>query len=240
MNLAISNLASDDLAVITNSNISLLECIFSKIKPILELNSSDVNKWRHEMPLNLTPYSVQSITYGCDLSDFNYSSKNTHVIDKIIEISLTLQIKVIVFGSPKLRRGSPDPLMFDYIEKKLTGSKIIFCIEPNARIYQGEYFFDIEEICDFLSRYNFKHIQSMIDTHNSLLENRSIENDIFKFKDKIKHFHASEIDLNGFSNIEYHKRAAQTLKQINYPYVVTLESINMNGAKDFINVYGNG
>lgn len=237
MKLAISNLACDDLSQITDSGVRLLECVFSKIRPILEQSASSIIEWKKQLPEFLTPYSAQSITYGCGLIDFGFNPENLAVIDKIIELSKALQLKRLVFGSPNIRKGEPDARVFEYIDEQLFESDIFFCIEPNARIYGGDYFFDIEEIVSFLREYKLKNIKTMIDTHNSWLENRSAVEDIEIFHDMIEHVHASEVKLQGFKSTNKHCNISLALNKINYKHVITFESINLNGLDDFVKTY---
>lgn len=239
MQLAISNLATNDLADITDSGVNLLECVFSKIDNINNLTTSKILLWKDLLPLNLIPYSVQSLTYGCGLVDFSLSEVNIKLIDKILDLADILQIKRLIFGSPTIRRNQPDVSMFKYIDERLLGTDTFFCIEPNAQTYGGNYFFDVEEIYNFVTKNKFSNICTMIDTHNSWLEKRDIKKDILNFREKIQHVHASEIDLLGFTSIKEHHKVADTLHKINYTQVITLESKNLQGVKEFLQVYGN-
>ena len=237
MKLAISNLASSNTSDIAR-NVALIECVFSKIGDIMKLDADQVIAWQNSLPANLTPYSVQSITYGCGLQDFSYQPQNTAVVDKILELARALNLQRLVFGSPGIRKGPPDARMFAYIDEQLTGSNMVFCIEPNARTYIGEYFFDVEEIAAFLSVHKFKNIATMIDTHNSWLEHRRTVDDIHVHRDVIQHVHASETNLQGFTSVDEHAAIAQALDGIKYDHVVTLESHNLHGVEEFMKIYG--
>lgn len=237
MKLAISNLASNNTSDIA-CNVSLIECVFSKIGDIMKLDANQVIAWKNSLPANLTPYSVQSITYGCSLQDFSYLPQNTVVVDKILELARALNLQRLVFGSPGIRKGAPDANMFAYIDEQLTGSNMVFCIEPNARTYGGEYFFDVEEIAAFLDTHKFKNIATMIDTHNSWLEHRCTVDDIHMHRDVIQHVHSSETNLQGFTSIDAHAMIAQALNAAGYDHVVTLESHNLHGVEEFVKIYG--
>lgn len=237
MKLAISNLTCDDICQIATTGVSMIECVFSKIQHIMDQSKSSINAWKNQLPTTLTPYSAQSITYGCGLTDFSASAKNFAVMDKVIELATALQLKRLVFGSPSLRKGAPDIFMFKYIDEQLVGSDIIFCIEPNSHVYGGEYFFDIEEITKFLRLHKFNNISTMIDTHNSWLEHRHTRDDIYMYRDMIHHVHASEVNLQKFTSVNEHAIISQALNNINYQYVVTLESHTLNGVDDFIKIY---
>jgi sugar phosphate isomerase/epimerase len=238
MKLAISNLACDDVSQITPTGVSLLECVFSKTQPTMEQDASSIAAWHKQLPATLTPYSAQSITYGCGLTDFSACAANFVVMDKIIELAASLQLKRLVFGSPGIRKGRPDASMFKYIDEQLKGGDTVFCIEPNAHVYGGEYFFDVAEIAEFLQQHKFNNISTMIDTHNSWLENRRTVDDVYMFQDVIKHVHASEVKLDGFISLNDHAMVAEALVNINYQHVVTFESLTMHGVDDFIKTYG--
>jgi sugar phosphate isomerase/epimerase len=237
MRLAISHLACDDASLIASAGVSLIECVFSKTQPIMEQNAASIAAWRKQLPATLTPYSVQSITYGCELADFSACASNFAVMDKIIELATSLQLKRLVFGSPSIRRGRPDASMFKYIDEQLMDSDMVFCIEPNARAYGGEYFFDVAEIAKFLQQHKFSNISTMVDTHNSWLEHRCTCDDIDMFRDVINHVHASEVKLQGFTSLNEHAMIAQALNNINYQHVVTFESMNLNGVDNFVEIY---
>lgn len=239
MKLAISNLASDSVKDIANTGVGLLECVFSKIGNIKDIDHNTVREWAAKLPSTITPYSTQSITYNCGLAEFNYDNQTLLIIDRVINIAKILQLKRVVFGSPTIRIGEPDIDLFAYIDNQLQDTDILFCIEPNASSYGGDYFFNIEEVVKFISKNNFKNICSMIDTHNTWLEDRDCVSDIHQFREYIKHVHASEVKLQGFTSMKKHHAIATALSNIEYNSVVTYESLNMVGVRDFINVYGN-
>lgn len=237
MKLAISNLACDDASQIASTGVSLLECVFSKTRPIMEQDATSIIAWSKQLPPTLTPYSAQSITYGCGLTNFSACAANFAVMDKIIELAASLQLKRLVFGSPGIRKGRPDASMFKYIDEQLKGSDMVLCIEPNAHVYGGEYFFDVAEIAEFLQQHQFNNISTMIDTHNSWLEHRHTVDDIYMFRDVIDHVHASEKKLQEFISFNEHAAVSEALNNINYQHAVTLESTNLNGVDNFIKIY---
>lgn len=238
MKLAISNLASDDLNCIADTGVQFIECVFSKIGNITDLTHQQLLQWRQQLPAALVPYSVQSITYNCGLSNFAFDEQTCGIVDKIIALTKVIDLKRIVFGSPTLRSDAPDQEIFHYIDKHLKGTDILFCIEPNARCYGGKYFFDVEEICKFLDKHRYTNICTMVDTHNSWLESRDAALDVRDFKDFIRHVHASEAKLQGFTSTSKHQQVAAALADARYDGVVTFESLNMQGVKEFVDVYG--
>ena len=151
-----------------------------------------------------------------------------------------LKLKRIVYGSPTIRLGVVDQGvvdLFKYIDSKLKGTQLIWCIEPNSRFYKGDYFFDVEEIVNFLKQNNFTNIKTMIDTHNGVLESRNILDDIVKYKDYVEHIHISEKKLMPLENFELHKNVSDALKQINYNKVITYETKSLQNTKEFVTIY---
>ena len=129
------------------------------------------------------------------------SEKFINHVQKLIEYSKILGIKVLVFGSPALRKVGGYTFSnlhetFNKIDALLDGTDIVFCIEPNSKIYGGEFFYTIKEIVSFLSTFNYKNIVTMCDTHNSWLEGQDPNDELTKYKDYIKHIHISEVNLD--------------------------------------------
>ena len=93
-----------------------------------------------------------------------------YVIDECFECG----IKIIVFGSPSLRKGDKNILLniFDSIDDKLKEKQIYLCVEPNSSYYGGEYYCSLDEIVPDIKK--FSNIKTMIDTHNLILENESL------------------------------------------------------------------
>ena len=237
MNLAVSNLAFNSVSEVQPSGINLIECVFSKIGDICSLSLHDVSRWRDNLPANIIPYSVQSITYNTGIQQFNMSQTCIDVIDKIIEFSKFLNLKRIVYGSPTTRIIKPDVDIFKYIDEKLQGTDIVFCIEPNTRHYNGHYFFDIEEISAFIDLHKFSNVSSMIDTHNAWLEERDIKQDITRYKKFIQHVHASEVNLKKIESVAKHEIVSKALHEIEYSGVITLESTTLENLDIFKNLY---
>jgi len=241
MDLAISNLAWNNLEEIKNTNIKFIECVFSKIKDINELTEADILKWNDEVrKSDFIPYSVQSINFNSPIKKFTYDEVNVNFYNKIIHFSSLLGLKRIVYGSPTIRSGEVDKGvvdLFKHIDSKLEKTELIWCIEPNSKFYKGDYFFDVEEIVNFLKQNNFKNIKTMIDTHNGILENRNVEDDIVEYKDHVEHIHVSEKDLMPLENLEFHRSVAKTLKQINYNKMITYETKILQNLEEFVKIY---
>lgn len=207
MKFGISNLSwngiTDDLILSHLNQYDYIETIFSKI--------------------NYGYYSTQSIFYGSNVNTFDNFSATFDRINYVVDKCKEYGIKIIVFGSPSLRRGKKDNLIkvFSEIDTKLQEFDIFLCIEPNSSYYGAEYYFTISEIVKDIK--NFSNIKTMIDTHNLILENENIFESYLEYEEYIKHIHFSEKDLLPISNYSSYEKLIDFLVQNGYNYGITYE-----------------
>jgi sugar phosphate isomerase/epimerase len=82
----------------------------------------------------------------------------------------------------------------------------------------------IQETGDFIHQVRNPNLKLHIDTKSFLLSKESIENNIIKFGQIIKHVHISDKDLNELNDdTEIHKELANSLIKINYNEYLSLE-----------------
>lgn len=253
MNLALSNFAWDNnnseevFKVLKENNINQIECILTKIKPWNELTRENIIEYKNYLDLfNITPYSIQSLFYGIDCKITDVDIIIAH-FKRLIEYAEILGSKVLVFGSPGLRKQHDGwklavENIFTQVDKLLEGKNIKVVIEPNAKVYGGEFWFTLDEIISFLEINRFNNIKTMIDTHNAELENDFYLNDKLKYFDNyIEHIHVSEIKLANIKENELHKNFNLVLDFISYNKTITYEVLNNEGVLDsiktFINLY---
>jgi len=62
-------------------------------------------------------------------------------------------------------------------------------IEPNGKLYGGTFFHKIDEIVNFIDASKFTNIATMVDTHNSILENQSPLSNYTTYKNYVQHVH---------------------------------------------------
>ena len=114
-------------------------------------------------------------------------------------------------------------------------------IEPNSKIYGGEYFFTVSEITDFITSNGFKNIKTMIDTHNLILEDDDPIDVLKTHINYIGHIHISEIKLEPIKNIEFHTKFSSQLKEMKYDKIITYEVMKceqiMDSVKEFYEIY---
>ena len=192
------------------------------------------------------PYSIQSLFYNIKTENLCDVDITIPHIKKLIDYSKILGIKILVLGSPNLRKkfvGWEDKVskFFKDIDKLLDGNDIKVLIEPNAKVYGGEYFFTLSEIVEFIKKNDLINIRTMVDTHNSILENGNPNIEFINYFDYIKHIHVSEPKLKIISDNDFHNDFAKTLKKNNYKGVVTYEVLKcdeiLENLKTFAKIY---
>lgn len=229
MNIAISNLAfrsENDIEQCSKHSVDLIEIAPTKIDSWENLTSEALTEYRNLLQYHQkTAYSMQSLYYGVKItSDEDFLSH----FSKILEIAKILEVKILVFGSPSLRRHQFDyDRVFKSIDNLLEDTEIKLCIEPNSRIYNGEFFFTLEDIIRFLNKINSRNIYTMIDTHNIIFENLDPCEEFLKYQYYIHHVHVSEYNLTSLKDLDFHKKFSNVLKKHNYNKVITYELANI-------------
>ena len=253
MKLALSNFAWDTVEsesifnIIKKNGITGIECVLTKIKDWSELTPQDIINYKSFLNDNgITPYSIQSLFYNVKCFDVSDTETIISHFIKVIEYAKILEAKILVFGSPSLRKaifGWEDYLatIFKEVDKVLSGTNIIVAIEPNSSAYGGEFFITISEIVDFIKKYGFANIKTMIDTHNLELENLSPTIEFLKYVDYITHIHVSEKNLMPLKPNDSHFSLSDTIKKYKYNGIITYEvnkSENLTSSLiDFCKIY---
>jgi sugar phosphate isomerase/epimerase len=235
MNLALSNFAWDNqysetiFKSLKENGINNIESVLTKIKDWSELETKDIISYKKYLDDNgIIPYSIQSLFYGVkctDITDVNIIKSH---FDKLIYYSKLLGVKVLVFGSPGLRKktnGWENSLIeiFTYVDKILVDSDIKVLIEPNTSSYGGEFFHTVSDIVNFIDSNNLKNVRTMIDTHNSILENIDPNVELVEYFNYIEHIHVSEPKLVVIKEDEFHINFSKTIKNSEYNKTITYE-----------------
>jgi sugar phosphate isomerase/epimerase len=248
MNLALSNFAWDNkdseevFKVLKENNIHQIECILTKIKPWSELTREDIIEYKNYLDsFGITAYSIQSLFYGINCKITDVDTVVAH-FERLIEYAEILGSKILVFGSPGLRKqldgwsyavGS----IFNQVDKLLEGKDIKVVIEPNTKVYNGEFWFTLNEIIEFLEFFQFNNIRTMIDTHNAELEGGIVLSNLYDNNKWIKHIHASEVKLTNINESKTHESLNFILKTLNYNGIITYEVLNNEGVLDSIKTF---
>jgi sugar phosphate isomerase/epimerase len=254
MNIALSNLAwkhenrKSMFDFLCLHGIDKIECVFTKIKPWQELTEREIKKFKKELDNHsIKAYSVQSIFYNIDCSISETDFVIIH-FKKLLQYSKILGIKVIVFGSPNLRKRfdgweASVVKIFTEIDKLIqySNSNIIVAIEPNARIYGGEFWYTVEEISEFIKNNNLKNIKTMVDTHNVFLEKQDPILVLEKYIEHIAHIHVSEEKLKPMEDIQFNVNFSKKIKELKFDGTVTYEVLESSDifqtVEQFVKIY---
>jgi len=248
MNLAVSNFAWDynesekTFAYFNELGIRNVELVLTKYKTWDELSDLDVRKYKVELEnMNMTPYSLQSLFYNvnCTISDVELMVNH---FKKLIDFSEILGVKVLVFGSPNIRKKLENyetnlVKVFKEVDEYLTGKNIQLAIEPNTLSYGGEYFSKLPEIIEFINSNNLVNVKTMIDTHNLILEKNDPIFEIEKYFDYICHVHVSEPKLDIIKDTTFHREFSKKLKDLNYNKTITYEVNKCDGLTESIKLF---
>lgn len=233
MNLAVSDFAWDNeqdifYKKISTIGINQIEIIIPKIKPWNQINDNMLNNHLTYLnSFNLKPKTMQSLFFGADCNDITDTKKITDHLLRLIKISEILSINVLVFGSPILRKKVNNwekslKDIFLSIDSHLS-KELEISIEPNSKIYGGEFFFSVDEIVSFIKKHNLKHVKTMIDTHNLIHENLDPISELEKHFDYINHIHISETNLSIILDNKFHRDFSKKIKEMGYNKTITYE-----------------
>lgn len=253
MALCISNLAYSEQTkdamfdTMACHGINHVETVFSKIKPWTFLTKDDIYDYKRSLEKHgFATKSAQSLFYGYSYT-LNDIDQVLYHFERLISYSEILGIRTLVFGSPTMRKMTINykeniTTVFKILETMLIGTDITVAIEPNAKIYGGDYWHTVPEISEFLQDKYLRRIRTMVDYHNSILEDRDPSEDLLLYKKYISHVHISEPKLGKMQDISAHKKFSDTIKQVGYSGDITYEILEsadpISSIKDFSSVYG--
>jgi sugar phosphate isomerase/epimerase len=252
MKLALSNLAWDNpfdehiMNVLKEKKINFIEGVLTKIDDWENLTEYKIYEYKKLLDkYNLKVKSIQSIFFNTKIDSLCDTKNVIKHIEKVLIFCKILNVDILVFGSPSLRKNldSYNKIYntFLAIDELLISTDIMLTIEPNAKIYGGVYFNTMDDIIDFLNRWKFKKIGTMIDTHNLLLENENPNYILNKYFEYINHIHISETNLQPLQNFNFHKQFSETIKNVNYKNLITYEVNQLfnfeKNIDEFIKIY---
>lgn len=234
MKLAVSNFAWDyndsqeTFEFLKNIGIDNVELVLTKYKSWDDLNLLEILNYKSILDaFQVSPSSIQSLFYNV-----NCTIEDTQILinhfKKLIDYSEILGVSILVFGSPSLRKKVNNfnnllSVIFKEVDSYLSDKKINIVIEPNTKLYGGEFFNNIFDIVGFIKSNDLKNIKTMIDTHNILLEKNDPAIELEEFFNYIYHVHISEHGLVPLNNEEFHLKFSNKLKEMNYNKIVTYE-----------------
>ena len=250
MSLSVSNIAFDDsnyddyikhLLSIGINNIEIAPYKHFKSWELKEINYDFFKK------NNLNIVSTQGTFFNININLFKETEKFIQHFKKIIDINKKLNCKYTVFGSPSVRKLDEHEnkkekyIFFNNIFNLFSNEEMDIGIELNPKIYNCNFFCEIEEI----KYLNFsKNIYFHFDTGCLKASGASINKEYENYKHIIKNIHVSEPGLNNLlNNVIDHKEFANILTSNNFNGNISLEMKYENfqtfkkSVDKFINIY---
>jgi sugar phosphate isomerase/epimerase len=232
-NICISNLCFSECVddnIMLQFGIDKLEVAPFKFfgKDFINNDLSFFEQWKNKI------YSFQSLLYPHTFNIFSESNKFKQYIFKLIDIAFYLNVKILVLGSPKNRKIdnsiSEEEILNLFIElgDYCKEKNIILCIEPNSKLYGCNFITTSTEGYEFCKKINHLNIKLNLDIGSMQMENESIYENIFKYKDQVAHIHFSAPYLKSIkSNTHiFYNYIYNQLYKTNYNGKVTLETLN--------------
>jgi len=228
MSLSISNISFDDLEYseyinyilsVGIKNIEIAPFKHFKTWKIEEINSDYFKK------NNLSVVSTQGTFFNININLFKNPQEFIEHFKKVININELIGCNYTVFGSPSVRkvedRRKCDYIFFNNIINSLSNDKVQIGIELNPRIYNCNFFCEIQEInnLDFNKNILFHFDTGCIHGSGACVNKTFID-----YKSLIKNIHISEPGLNNLlCPIINHKQFADTLTNNNFNGNISLE-----------------
>lgn len=215
MNLCISSLAwnlvnkNQIYSFLNDKNIKFIEIVPNKISEFgLFDNYKNYIKLKKEWEsFDIKAVSMQSLHFGlnnCSLFNSEEERKNLFQYTvKAIEVANILDIKHLVFGSPKLRIIKDNmpyndainiaKYFFYNISKEAEKYNIVIGIEPNSKQYGTNFLTNTLDTYNFVKDISLNNIGINLDLSTMILENENLNNsiDIVNLLNKPFHSHIS-------------------------------------------------
>jgi hypothetical protein len=149
----------------------------TRILPFLRARGIDAyeivpSKRNWDMTAYKNVYSMQSLLYGVDIQIFQEQERFLDVLRDRLALLRGVGCKVIVFGSPRQRIYSGEDAigLFRRIGALCEASGILFCLEPNAASYGGNWMTTLRDTVEFVAAVGHPAIAVNVDTGSMILE----------------------------------------------------------------------
>lgn len=245
----VSNLAwkkkeeNSAIKILKNNNINYLEFAPN----LLIQNKKEIKKIKKKWTdKGIKLYSMQSILHG-EENAFIFGSKSQNeiflnAIKSKINLANKLNVKIIVFGSPRNRKtfGKQKNLLdkifintFKKLSKYCRKKNVIICVEPNPKIYKSEYLNNIQEVIKIIRKIKNKYIKINYDLGASIANKENVKTSFQNNTDLIGHV---QISAPGLGNLDRYKKKVKKFNEIlqvsKYKGLVSMEVL----AKDKNNI----
>ena len=205
--LVVSNLCWNDdqmaLALLNRYSIKHVELAITRYCGFYD-NDTEIMKIK-DIFKEFNIYSLQSLFYNLDYNVFVDNKQFRDHFIRLGEICELLNVKRMVFGSPK-NRLIPDNMTNDevidifvntfQVISSLLPDGIIVCIEHNASEYGCNFLTTIQSVIDIVTLINRDNIKMNLDTGNAMMMN-----DIINFNEIYDHVGHIQISAPNLGNI---------------------------------------
>ena len=184
-------------------------------------------------------HAMQSLLYnGENLALFKTEEMRQnmyHHLVKIIKLAAKLDVKILVFGSPRNRLiviydnvKKIAKKFFTEIAEVAKEFNILFCIEPNAQAYDCNFITNVDQAIALVKYIDHPHFKMMVDLSTVIANQDIVSAEIQKALPHMKHCHISEPFLKPIIDRQHtHNEIAACLHKNNYSGAVSIE-INTN------------
>jgi sugar phosphate isomerase/epimerase len=107
------------------------------------------------------------------------------------------------------------------VDQLLDGTDIKFCIEPNAKYYEAEYYNTLESIVEDLGLY--KNIRSMIDVGNSIMAGQDCLKEYERYSEYVSHVHFAAPELYEITDFRLYRHFYRELVNSGYTGYLSYE-----------------
>ena len=220
-----------------------------EIAPYKYFGSSIDNIDINSITNNVNIYSFQSILYPLNKNIFHSDDDRLDIkncLYKMIDVAIKLNVKILVFGSPKNRKRnnlSYDNALeiaisfFKEIGDYAYANNVILCIEPNAKIYGCDFITNSIEGRELVLKVNSDGFKLHLDVGCMFLENEDILECITLNLDILKHIHFSAPELKSLlynRQLDYNKLYQEIIKI--YDGKIAIEMLNCDDHEVMRNV----
>lgn len=209
------------IKILKNNNINYLEFAPN----LLIKNKNEIKKIKKKWAAKgIKLYSMQSILFG-EENAFIFGSKTQNeiffnAIKSKINLANKLNVKIIIFGSPRNRKtfGKRKNLLnkifiktFKKLSKYCKKKNVIICVEPNPKIYKSEYLNNMDEVIKIIKKIKNKFIKINYDLGASIANKENIKTSFQKNVDLIGHV---QISAPGLGNLNRFKKDVKKFSEI--------------------------
>jgi sugar phosphate isomerase/epimerase len=248
--LAISNIAwtkeedAEVYPIIKETGFTGLEIAPSRIwEDPYEQSDSNLSEFKNELEKNnIRIVAFQSLLFGhpefAIFGDKDNRSATMEYLKKNITLAGKLGAKALIFGSPKNRivgtmaKEEADSIamsFFQEIGECAVQNNTCFCIEPNPRIYGGDFILTTNKAIELVKSVNHPGFKLNIDLGTITANNENLEKTIREALPFAGHFHISEPYLEVIErDEEKHKKIKSLLNKYSYTSTLSIEMKSNN------------